>query len=72
MSADAAAETLMEMVRTKSTTSAPRARKAHPSPKASAADSLSRTAMIDRPIPPVTRHDKSLAVLLRTIEKAFA
>ncbi|MBR0965600.1 oleate hydratase [Bradyrhizobium diazoefficiens] len=27
---------------------------------------------IDRPIPPVTRHDKSLAVLLRTIEKAFA
>ena len=31
-----------------------------------------RLMKIDRPIPPVTRHDKSLAVLLRTIEKAFA
>ena len=27
---------------------------------------------IDRPIPPVTRHDKSLAVIFATLEKAFA
>ncbi len=27
---------------------------------------------VDRPIPPVTRHDKSLAVLFATLEKAFA
>lgn len=29
-------------------------------------------AKVDRPIPPVTRHDRSLAVLLGTLEKAFA
>ncbi|MBB4383570.1 oleate hydratase [Bradyrhizobium sp. SBR1B] len=27
---------------------------------------------IDRPVPPVTRHDKSLAVIFATLEKAFA
>jgi oleate hydratase len=27
---------------------------------------------VDRPIPPVTRHDKSLAVIFATLEKAFA
>jgi oleate hydratase len=26
---------------------------------------------IDRPVPPVTRHDKSLAVIFATLEKAF-
>jgi oleate hydratase len=29
-------------------------------------------ATVDRPIPPVTRHDKSFAVLFKTLEKAFA
>ena len=27
---------------------------------------------IDRPVPPVTRHDTSLAVIFATLEKAFA
>ena len=27
---------------------------------------------VDRPVPPVTRHDKSLAVIFATLEKAFA
>jgi len=28
--------------------------------------------LVDRPVPPVTRHDKSLAVIFATLEKAFA
>ena len=28
--------------------------------------------MNDRPVPPVTRHDKSLAVIFATLEKAFS
>ncbi len=27
---------------------------------------------IDRPVPPITRHDKSISVLIDTLEKAFA
>jgi oleate hydratase len=27
---------------------------------------------IERPVPPVTRHDKSISVLIDTLEKAFA
>lgn len=27
---------------------------------------------IDRPLPPVMRHDKSLAVIFATLQKAFA
>lgn len=28
--------------------------------------------LIDRPVPPVTRHDRSLAVIFAMLEKAFA